>query len=50
MLRDLENTLTEVACGGPGPVVLAENVRMAAKTALPMFSANADLAMLAGHR
>lgn len=47
MLRDLENILTEVACGSPVAVAVAvavdvEKFWIAARTALPIFSANAD--------
>lgn len=47
MLRDLENILTEVACGSPVAVAVAvavavERFCIAARTALPIFSANAD--------
>lgn len=43
MLRDLKNILTEVAWGGPEAVaVIVETFWIAARTALPMLSANAD--------
>ena len=47
MLRDLETILTEVTCGSPVAVAVAVAVAVdtfwiAARTALPIFSANAD--------
>lgn len=43
MLHGLENILTEVPCGGPEAVaVVVDTFWIAARTALPMLSANAD--------